>query len=46
MNSTHQSRFTSGESGVAPLAGLTVIDFSATPPGAQVTQFLADGGAT
>src|ERR1700753_809130 len=28
-----------------PLAGLVVVDLSTTLPGAQATQFLADGGA-
>ncbi|MGW6359076.1 CaiB/BaiF CoA transferase family protein [Streptomyces sp. NPDC055092] len=31
--------------GPTPLAGLTVVDLSTTLPGAQATQFLADGGA-
>jgi crotonobetainyl-CoA:carnitine CoA-transferase CaiB-like acyl-CoA transferase len=33
------------EAGPGPLAGLTVVDLSATLPGAQATQFLADAGA-
>jgi len=36
---------TAKEAGTGPLAGLTVVDLSATLPGAQATQFLADAGA-
>jgi crotonobetainyl-CoA:carnitine CoA-transferase CaiB-like acyl-CoA transferase len=36
---------TANDAGPGPLAGLTVVDLSATLPGAQATQFLADAGA-